>query len=157
METRLRKRSRRELDLAENKQSNLTSATACSSSNIDSNKLQEFKDHPLRLGSAKKKNLPESPVAERTTLTTKGNKAIIPQENKTAASKSIIPESPTGATQGSIAMSVHSVFARELQHKLDAFEAKFRASMTAHQAMQESAQCVRDTVQEWVDAWTSGQ
>jgi hypothetical protein len=69
----------------------------------------------------------------------------------------IIPELSTDAMQGSIAMSVHSVFAGELQRKLDDLETKVQASVVAHQATQESAQSVRDTVQAWVDAWTSGQ
>ena len=144
------------VQVAENKPSNFTSATASSSSYINFDKMERSNDHPLLSGSAKK-SPPESPVAEKTTPTAKGNNATKPQRYETAAGKAIIPHPPTGAMQGSIAMSVHSVFARELQRKLDNFEAKFRTSKAAHQAMQESAQSVRDTVQAWVDAWTSGQ
>ncbi|KAJ5141791.1 uncharacterized protein N7443_006507 [Penicillium atrosanguineum] len=156
METRLRKRSHRELHVAEKKPSNLTSATASSSSCIRSNRMEKSNDRPLRSGSVKKSRS-ESPVAEKSPPTTKGGKATKLSRNETAAGKTIIPKLPSGTIQGSIAMSVHSIFARELQRKLDNYEAKFQASVAAHQVMQESAQSVRDTVQAWVDAWASGQ
>lgn len=118
--------------------------------------MERSNDHLLRSGSLKT-SPPESPVVEKTTPTAKGNMVTKPPGYETAAGKAIIPKPSTGAMQGSIAMSVHSVFAHELQRNLDIFEAKFQTSVAAHQAMQESAQSVRDTVQAWVDAWTSGQ
>lgn len=118
--------------------------------------MYDSNDRPRRSCSSKNSTT-ESPVAEDTSPTTRGNKAAKGPAYETTASMAIIPELPTDAMQGSIAMSVHSVFAGELQRKLDDLEAKVQASVAAHQATQESAQSVRDTVQAWVDAWTSGQ
>jgi hypothetical protein len=104
--------------------------------------------HKRSVSVKSKKSDPELPAPTKTT------EAVKPE---TAASKATMPEPPTGTLEGSITMGVHSVFAHELQRRLDEFEAKFEASVTAHQATQEAAQAVRNTVHGWVDAWTAGQ
>ncbi|KAJ5123161.1 hypothetical protein N7448_009258 [Penicillium atrosanguineum] len=141
METRLRKRSHRELHLF------LHPFQQDGEVQRPSPPLRLSEEKPLGVSCCRKEPPP----------TTKGGKATKLSRNETAAGKTIIPKLPSGTIQGSIAMSVHSIFARELQRKLDNYEAKFQASVAAHQVMQESAQSVRDTVQAWVDAWASGQ
>lgn len=100
--------------------------------------------------SAKKNAEPPAPAKTATTKTTRATNC------ETVASNATIPEPPTDMLRGSIALSVHSVYAHELQQRLDDFEAKFEASMAAHEATKEAAQAVRETVHGWVDAWTSG-
>lgn len=123
------------------------SSPASTSSTTDTNEMEKFNGRHKRSVSVKsaKKN------AETTTT-----EDIRATSCETAASNATVPEPPTDMLRGSIALSVHSVYAHELQQRLDDFEAKFEASMATHEATKEAAQAVRETVHGWVDAWTSG-
>lgn len=53
-------------------------------------------------------------------------------------------------------MSVHRVFARELEARLQEFDCNFQASQQAHRATLTSAKAVKRAVDSWIEAWSSG-
>jgi hypothetical protein len=67
-----------------------------------------------------------------------------------------IPELPTDPMEAASALSVHKVFARELQTRFQEFDMNFRASQQAHRATMTSAKAVQRAVNGWIEAWTSG-
>ncbi|KAJ5194876.1 uncharacterized protein N7498_008314 [Penicillium cinerascens] len=129
------------------------SSPASTSSTTDTNEMEKFNGRHKRSVSVKSARKNAESTAPAKTATTKTTRAT---NGETAASNATVPEPPTDMLRGSIALSVHSVYAHELQQRLDDFEAKFEASMAAHEATKEAAQAVRETVHGWVDAWTSG-
>jgi hypothetical protein len=54
-------------------------------------------------------------------------------------------------------MATTNSFARRLGEKLEEFEAKYQASMIAHQAVLEAGKAVKEAVDAWVESWTAGQ
>ncbi|KAJ5587202.1 uncharacterized protein N7459_002967 [Penicillium hispanicum] len=64
---------------------------------------------------------------------------------------------PTTSVDGAAAMSVHSVFSRDLEKRLEEFDAKFKAAQQALQEALLAGQAVKETVASWKAAWAAGQ
>ncbi|KAJ5782245.1 hypothetical protein N7457_004019 [Penicillium paradoxum] len=90
----------------------------------------------------------KKPAKKRTKRTRRSKAASQPQDE--------VPRLPTDPVEAACAMSVHTVFARELRFHIQEFRQNMEASRVAHQATMASAQTVQDTVDGWVEAWTSG-
>jgi hypothetical protein len=67
-----------------------------------------------------------------------------------------VPDLPTDPMDAASALSVHRVFARELQTRLQEFDMNLQASQQAHRATMSSAKAVKRAVDGWIEAWTSG-
>lgn len=130
------------------------SSPASTSSITSVNEMEKASGRHTRPVSFKSRKTTYESTAPANATATNPTRDIQPE---TAASKATITEPSTDMLKGSIAMSVHSIFAQELQQRLDEFETRFEASVAAHEATHEAAQAVRDTVHGWVNAWTSGQ
>ncbi|OQD76432.1 hypothetical protein PENDEC_c004G03985 [Penicillium decumbens] len=154
MPTRRRKREEDEAPTAKTSPTKSPFSPASTSSITSVNEMEKASGRHTRSVSFKSRKTTYESTAPANATATNPTRDIQPE---TAASKATITEPPTDMLKGSIAMSVHSIFAQELQQRLDEFETRFEASVAAHEATQEAAQAVRDTVHGWVNAWTSGQ
>lgn len=78
------------------------------------------------------------------------SKATVSQDQHEA------PNLPTDPVEAACVMSIHSVFARELQAQIDEFNRDLQASRQSHIATMVSAQAIQRTITGWMEAWTSG-
>lgn len=53
-------------------------------------------------------------------------------------------------------MSVHRVYARALEARLQEFDINFQASLQAQRATVNSAKAVKRAVEDWVALWSAG-
>lgn len=92
----------------------------------------------------------EKKPTKKRTKRARRSKVAVSQRRRNA------PQLPSDPAEAACAMSVHTVFARELQSRIDKLGQDMQASRDAHRATMASAQAIQDTVDGWVEAWTSG-
>ncbi|KAJ5177540.1 uncharacterized protein N7500_000239 [Penicillium coprophilum] len=82
-------------------------------------------------------------------------KSIKRRRPKFAKSQNGIPDFPADSLQAASTMSVHRVWARELEGNLEELQRNLQAFDDAHRATMASAQNIQRTVDGWIQTWAA--